>query len=44
VEITARFDPTDHTRERGTRVDWMGGTAVERPGAFATTLQRFLAE
>ena len=44
VEITARFDPADHTRERGTRVDWVAGKAVERPGAFATTLQRFLGE
>jgi len=44
VTITARFDPADHARERGTRVDFVRGTRVETPGAFAATLQRFLAE
>ena len=44
VEITARFDPTDHTRERGTRVDWVGGKPLERQAAFTATLQRFLAD
>jgi hypothetical protein len=34
----------DHARERDTRVDFVGGTRVETPGAFAATLQRFLAK
>jgi hypothetical protein len=42
VTITARFDPADHLRERGTRVDFVGGRPVERPAAFASTLRRFL--
>ena len=42
VTITARFDPSDHLRERGTRVDFVGGRPVERPSAFASTLRRFL--
>jgi hypothetical protein len=41
--IVARFDPTDHTRERGTRVDFLGPRPVESPAAFASTLHRFLA-
>jgi hypothetical protein len=41
--ITARFDPADHVQERGTRVDFVRGRRVETPGAFAATLQRFLA-
>jgi hypothetical protein len=44
VTIVARFDPADHLRERGTRVDFEGGKAVETPGAFAATLDRFLAK
>lgn len=43
VTITARFDPVNHVRERGTRVDFVGGKHVETPMAFAATLQRFLA-
>ncbi len=43
VTLTARFDPANHVRERGTRVDFMGGKHVETPTAFAATLQRFLA-
>ena len=42
VTITSRFDPADHLRERGTRVDFVGGRPVERPAAFASTLRRFL--
>ena len=42
VTITARFDPMDHARERGTRVDFIGGRNVESPTAFADTLRRFL--
>ncbi len=40
--ITARFDPKDHDRERGTRVDFLGARPVETPAAFAATLKRFL--
>ena len=43
VTIAARFDPTDHGRERGTRVDFMGREHVETPTTFATTLRHFLA-
>jgi hypothetical protein len=42
--VTARFDPADHARERGTRVDFIRGTRVETPADFTTTLQRFLAQ
>jgi len=44
VTITARFNPQDHVRERGTRVDFTGGRPVETPSAFPTTLERFLAQ
>jgi hypothetical protein len=44
VTITARFDPADHMKERGTRVDFTGGMPVETSPAFATTLRRFLAQ
>lgn len=44
VPVVARFDPADHGRERGTRVDFLGTRAVERPGLFLPTLRRFLAE
>ena len=40
--VTARFDPADHGRERGTRLDFNGSAAREAPTAFAATLQRFL--
>ncbi len=40
--LLARFDPNDHVRERGTRVDFVGDKPVETPSAFATTLKRFL--
>ncbi|HEV8438207.1 MAG TPA: hypothetical protein VGT40_08950 [Methylomirabilota bacterium] len=43
MTITARFDPADHVRERGTRVDFTGTKPVETPAAFPATLQRFLA-
>jgi len=44
VTIVARFDPNDHDRERGTRVDFIGGQPVESPTAFTATLRRFLEE
>jgi hypothetical protein len=43
VAILARFDPADHTRERGTRLDAAGERLVERSSAFAETLRQFLA-
>ena len=42
--VVARFDPTDHVHERGTRVDFVGGKSEETPTAFHATLRRFLAE
>lgn len=42
VTVLAQFDPNDHTRERGTRVDFDGRKPVETPSAFAATLKRFL--
>ena len=44
VTITARFDPQDHVRERGSRVDFVCGARGEAPAAFAPTLRRFLAQ
>ena len=44
VTVTARFDPVDHGRERGTRVDFIGRDYVEKPTAFTPTLQHFLAQ
>jgi hypothetical protein len=42
ARITARFDPANHVDERGTRVDLVDGTFVERPAWFRSTLARFL--
>ncbi len=42
--VVARFDPKNHTTERGTRLDFLGKKAVEHPSAFAYTLKRFLAQ
>ena len=36
--LVARFDPANHTDERGTRVDIAGATFVERRGSFPSTL------
>ncbi len=36
--LTARFDPTNHTDDRGTRVDLEGARLVERPSWFRSTL------
>jgi len=44
VAVTARFDPRDHNRERGTRVDFLGAKPVETPTAFAPTLKQFLKQ
>ena len=42
VQLTARFDPANHTDERGTRVDVDAGRFVERPAWFHSTLTQFL--
>lgn len=42
--LIARFDPKNHTADRGTRVDFIGTKLVERPTWFASTLKRFLAQ
>jgi hypothetical protein len=44
LSIMARFEPANHTAERGTRVDFTGGKAAERPNLFATTLKQFLSK
>jgi hypothetical protein len=36
--LVARFDPANHTDERGTRVDLAGAAFVERSAWFASTL------
>lgn len=43
LRIQARFNPLDPRTPRGTRVDVSGGMAQERPGEFATTLERYLS-
>ena len=40
--ITARFDPANHTDDRGTRVDLEGARWVERTTAFQPTLARYV--
>jgi hypothetical protein len=42
ARVTAVFDPTNHTDERGTRVDFDGTRAVERAAAFRATLAKFV--
>jgi hypothetical protein len=42
LKLTARFDPANHTEERGTRVDVEAGRFVERPASFRSTLTQFL--
>ncbi len=44
ITVTARFDPSDHVHERGTRVDFVGASPVEMPTAFDGTFKRFLAQ
>ena len=43
TRITARFDPANHTDERGTRVDLEGGRWIERAAWFRSTLANFMA-
>ena len=42
--VTARFDPANHTNDRGTRVDLDGTRFVERTAAFQPTLARFVRD
>jgi hypothetical protein len=42
ARLTASFDPTNHTDERGTRVDVDGARVVERAAAFRSTLANFV--
>jgi hypothetical protein len=42
LRLTARFDPANHTEERGTRVDVEAGRFVERPASFRSTLTQYL--
>jgi uncharacterized protein YeaO (DUF488 family) len=44
LRIAARLDPADHKSERGTRVDFTGSKAAERPELFASTLKEFLSK
>ena len=44
LTLVARFDPEDHTTERGTRVDFNGRRPVENPTLFVGTLKRFLEQ
>ncbi len=40
--IVARFDPANHTDDRGTRVDVEGAKLVERPAWFRSSLAQYL--
>jgi hypothetical protein len=42
ARVTAIFDPTNHSDERGTRVDFDGARVIERPTAFRATLANFI--
>ena len=42
VQLTVRFDPANHSDERGTRVDVEAGRFIERPTWFRSTLTQFL--
>ena len=42
ARLTATFDPTNHTEERGTRVDFHGVRGIERAAAFRSTLANFI--
>jgi hypothetical protein len=41
-KVTARFDPANHTDDRGTRLDLAGAKFVERPAWFHSTLAQFV--
>jgi hypothetical protein len=40
--VIARFDPANHTEERGTRVDLEGVRVLERAASFRATLAQLL--
>ena len=42
ARVTATFDPTNHSDERGTRIDFDGARVIERPTAFRSTLANFV--
>ena len=42
ARVTATFEPTNHTDERGTRVDLDGARVIERASAFRATLANFI--
>lgn len=42
ARIEARFNPLNVRADRGTRVDFAGDEAVERPELFARTLEEYL--
>lgn len=42
ARITAAFDPSNHTDERGTRVDFDGRRVIEHAAAFRATLANFI--
>ena len=42
LRLVARFDPADHSEERGTRVDLEGTRVLERPAWFRSTLAHLL--
>jgi hypothetical protein len=42
LPLVVRFDPANHTDERGTRVDVQGDRFIERPDWFRSTLARLL--
>ncbi len=44
VTLVARFDPSNHAEERGTRLDFQDGRGVERADSFLATLRRVVSE
>lgn len=42
IRVAVWFDPLNPERPRGTRVDFAGGQARERPDLFVPTLEEFL--
>ena len=44
VTVVARFDPANHSEERGTRLDFQGGKSVERTDWFLPTLRQVVSE
>jgi hypothetical protein len=44
MRVAVRFDASNHTEERGTRLDVEGSRTVERSAWFASTLALFLGQ